>query len=74
MKKNFLLFCLSMISIFAFAQYDVSYYHTGELKAKPGETIPLTINQKIFRYRKNLPLAYINLPQRRLEKIFIKHV
>lgn len=35
------------------------------------DTIPLTINQKIFRYRKNLPLAYINLPQRRLEKIFI---
>ena len=35
------------------------------------DTIPLTINQKLFRYRNNLPFAYINLPQRRLEKVFI---
>ena len=34
------------------------------------DTIPLTINQKIYRYRGNLPLAYVSLPQRRLEKIY----
>lgn len=34
------------------------------------DTIPLTINQKIYRYRGKLPLAYVSLPQRRLEKIY----
>ena len=36
------------------------------------DTYPLTINQKIFRYRGNVPYVYISLPQRRLEKMFLK--
>lgn len=38
------------------------------------DTIPLTINQKIYRYRGNIPLVYISLPQRRLEKIYINSI
>lgn len=34
------------------------------------DTCPMTINQKLFRYRGNVPLAYISLPQKRLEKMY----
>lgn len=36
------------------------------------DTYPLKINQKLFRYRENVPLVYVSIPQRRLEKMFIK--
>lgn len=38
------------------------------------DVYPLTINQKLFRYRANIPLAYISLPQRRLEKLLQKTI
>lgn len=34
------------------------------------DTCPMTINQKIFRYRGNIPLAFISLPRKRLEKLY----
>ena len=79
MKKNFLLFCLSMISIFAFAQYDVSYYHTGELKAKPGETVPLTINLQtggndVLGYQMYIQLPNgVTIPQNEDEEFMIEY-
>lgn len=36
------------------------------------DTYPLKINQKLFRYRENIPLVYVSIPQRRLEKMFLK--
>ena len=33
------------------------------------DSFPLTINQKIYRYRGNLPFVYVNLPQRKIEKM-----
>lgn len=36
------------------------------------DTYPLKINQKLFRYRNNVPLVYLSLPQRRIEKILKK--
>ena len=38
------------------------------------DVYPLTINQKLFRYRANVPFAYISLPQRRLEKLLQKTI
>ena len=35
------------------------------------DTYPLTINQKIFRYRNNVEEAYIHLPQRRIEQALV---
>lgn len=32
------------------------------------DTYPLTINQKLFRYRGNVDKAYVHLPQRRIQK------
>ena len=36
------------------------------------DTYPLKINQKLFRYRANIPMVYISLPQRRIEQILKK--
>lgn len=36
------------------------------------DTYPLTINQKLFRYRNNVDEVYIHLPQRRIEQA-LKH-
>lgn len=38
------------------------------------DTYPLKINQKLFRYRANIPLAYISLPQRRLQAMLVKTI
>lgn len=35
------------------------------------DTFPLTINQKIFRYRGNVEEVYIHLPQRRIEQALL---
>lgn len=35
------------------------------------DTFPLTINQKIFRYRDNVEEVYIHLPQRRIEQALL---
>jgi hypothetical protein len=36
------------------------------------DTYPLKINQKLFRYRENVPLVYISIPRRRLERAYSK--
>lgn len=38
------------------------------------DTYPLKINQKLFRYRENIPLVYISIPRRRLEKMYSKTI
>ena len=38
------------------------------------DTYPLTINQKLFRYRNNVEKAYIHLPQRRIQRALMHTV